>query len=208
MRIIKKSWLFVNLVIRNTARHDHRDGGSRGATCTPNFWQIRQSWSNQRGLIMPAAKLLPPPPIFYLPLSLNCSAPSRTKGCFLAKAFGFMSARRRSILRRWREFMQKQKCTFYTKKRSFSREKAKHLTVSLYTLCILRNTYWPSSSLYVLCIVSMNDDLVCRRPCLILLTYNLVNGCKRQLVNTDSHLNWKRFKHARRWPHSSYYAAI
>ena len=104
--------------------------------------------------------------------------------------------------------MQKQKCTFYTKKRSFSREKAKHLTVSLYTLCILRNTYQPSSSLYVLCIVSMNDDLVCRRPCLILLTYNLVNGCKRQLVNTDSHLNWKRFKHARRWPHSSYYAAI
>ena len=149
-----------------------------------------------------------PSPFFYLPLSLNCSAPSRTKGCFLAKAFGFMSARRRSILRRWREFMQKQKCTFYTKKRSFSREKAKHLTVSLYTLCILRNTYWPSSSLYVLCIVSMNDDLVCRRPCLILLTYNLVNGCKRQLVNTDSHLNWKRFKHARRWPHSSYYAAI
>ena len=145
-----------------------------------------------------------PATFFYLPPSLDHSTPSRTKGRFLATAFGFMSARRRSILRRWREFMQKQKCTFYTKKRSFSREKAKYLTVSLLRYAF----YWPSSSLYVLCIVSMNDDLVCRRPCLILLTYNWVNGCKRQLVNTDSHLNWKRFKHARRWPHSSYYAAI
>ena len=106
------------------------------------------------------------------------------------------------------ENLCKSRNALFTLKKSFSREKAKHLTVSLYTLCILRNTYWPSSSLYVLCIVSMNDDLVCRRPCLILLTYNLVNGCKRQLVNTDSHLNWKRFKHARRWPHSSYYVAI
>ena len=131
MRIIKKSWLFVNLVIRNTARHDRRDGGRRGCHLHSQFLADQIALFQPEGADYARRKATAPPTFFYLPPSLDRSAPSRTKGRFLATAFGFMSARRRSILRRWREFMQKQKCTFYTKKRSFSREKAKYLTVSL-----------------------------------------------------------------------------
>ena len=70
MRIIKKSWLFVNLVIRNTARHDRRDGGRRGCHLHPQFLADQIALFQPEGADYARRKATALPPPFFLPSAI------------------------------------------------------------------------------------------------------------------------------------------